>query len=71
MFSLRKAKIINNTSFRRLSISEDTDLSTLTAAELDEITSAADLSAEGSSAIGGIKVGQYIGFITDLNALNH
>jgi hypothetical protein len=42
----------------------------MSASTLEKITEEANLSSEGSSALNNLKVGQYIGFIADLNALN-
>lgn len=60
----------NNTQFKFLSLPEDTDLSEMSASTLDQLTEEANLSAEGASTLNNLKVGQYIGFIADLNAVN-
>ena len=60
----------NATQFRRMSLPSDADLSVITASELEKMTAELDLLDEGSSNIDGIKVGDVIGFIADLNASN-
>jgi len=60
--------IENQTLFRRLDNVENLDVSQLTPADLLALTADAALATEGSSHLTGIRVGQVIGFLTDLNA---
>lgn len=62
--------IENQTKFKKLlNISHD-DFGSITAASLVELTKKDSIGYYGSSAISGIKVGDIIGFTTDLNAVH-
>ncbi len=60
--------IENNNLFKKLNISTDA-FNSLTASSLFEITQNDSIFYTGSPAISGIKVGDIIGFITDLNGI--
>lgn len=60
----------NQTKFKKLTSVSNEDFANLTAASLVELTKADSIGYHGSSRVSGIRVGDIIGFTTDLNALH-
>jgi len=62
--------IENETKFKKLASVTNAEFDNITAAELVELTQADSISYYGSSAIADIRVGDIIGFTTDVNAVH-
>lgn len=60
----------NATKFKKLPTISDEDFSTITAASLVEITKADSIGYNGTSSVSDLRVGDIIGFTTDLNAVH-
>ena len=60
--------INNKTSLKKLTGLADLDISAVSASQLVNLTAEANLLKEGATQINDLKVGDVIGFITDLNA---
>lgn len=62
--------IENNTLFKFLDRTGDLELKELTSASLHTLTTEASILSEGATHLHNIKVGDAIGFVTDLNAIH-
>ncbi len=62
--------IENATKFKKMQVITHEDFQAMTAASLFEKTKADSIAYYGSSAVSGIRVGDIIGFSTDINALH-
>lgn len=62
--------IENATRFLRMDLITEEDFNTLTPASLVSLTQADSISYKGSSQVRGIKVGDIVGFSTDINAIH-
>ena len=60
----------NATKFKKLTSVDEEDFANITAASLVEITKADSIGYYGSSSVSNLRVGDIIGFTTDLNALH-
>ncbi|WP_235296270.1 hypothetical protein [Portibacter marinus] len=60
----------NSTKFMKIDIAADTDLESLSAGDVERITTEAEISANGSTVVDRVERGDFIAFVADLNAIN-